>query len=321
METNGPGQDFILRRDFLKTVGAAGLLVSLSTKTSFAADEKPQGMSRRKISIFSKHLQWLDYQGMADAASKIGFDGVELTVRPGGHVLPENVERDLPKAIEEVKKAGLEVRSMVVGFNSASGPYAESVLKTAARLGVRFYRLSPISYDPSKAMDANLKHITVQLKALAELNQKHGIRGLYQNHTGSNFGSPVLDLWFVLKEIQSEWLGCQFDIQHATVEGANTWPISLRALSPYIGWVDIKDFYWAKRNGKWSVKNCPMGEGLVDFKAFFDRLGADHAMTPVSMHFEYDLGLPRDRTKITAEDKDRVLGMMKKDLDYLRALI
>ena len=44
-----------------------------------------------KISIFSKHLQWLDYNGMAKVLSEIGFEGTDLTVRPGGHVLPERV--------------------------------------------------------------------------------------------------------------------------------------------------------------------------------------------------------------------------------------
>jgi hypothetical protein len=33
---------------------------------------------------------------MAKAATEIGFDGVDLTVRPKGHVLPDNVEKDLP---------------------------------------------------------------------------------------------------------------------------------------------------------------------------------------------------------------------------------
>ena len=36
----------------------------------------------------------------------MGFDGVDLSVRPEGHVLPEKVERDLPKAVEAIRKVG-----------------------------------------------------------------------------------------------------------------------------------------------------------------------------------------------------------------------
>jgi len=309
------------RRDFLKTMGTAGLLVSLSPTVPSADAKALQNNPKRNIHIFSKHLQWLDYRGMAQAAADAGFDGVELTVRPRGHVLPENAERDLPKAVEETKKAGLDVRCMVVGFNSATDPHADTVLKTAGRLGIRYYRMGPVPYNASAPMDENLKSITRQWTALAELSQKHGLRGLYENHAGANFGAPVLDLWLVLKEIQTDWLGCQYDIQHAMVEGANAWPIGLRALRPYIGWVIAKDYFWAKRDGRWTVQNCPIGEGTVDFKAFFNLLGEAHQTTPVSQHFEYNLGLPRGGGAVPAAERDRIVGLMKKDLDTLRTLV
>lgn len=57
-----------------------------------------------KIHIFSKHLQFLNYQDMAEAAAEIGFDGVDLAVRPGGHVVPEKVGNDLPKAVKALEK-------------------------------------------------------------------------------------------------------------------------------------------------------------------------------------------------------------------------
>ncbi len=59
------------------------------------------------ISVFSKCLQWLDYSGMAAITAEAGFDGVDLTVRQGGHVLPERVEEDLPMAVEAATKAGI----------------------------------------------------------------------------------------------------------------------------------------------------------------------------------------------------------------------
>ena len=39
-----------------------------------------------KVAIFSKHLQFLQGDELATAAAALGFDGVDITVRKGGHV-------------------------------------------------------------------------------------------------------------------------------------------------------------------------------------------------------------------------------------------
>ena len=41
-----------------------------------------------RVHLFSKHLQFLDYDKMSRAAAELGFDGLDVTVRKGGHVTP-----------------------------------------------------------------------------------------------------------------------------------------------------------------------------------------------------------------------------------------
>jgi len=81
----------------------AGPLSAILDKTPGSAEPK-NDPDAFKISIFSKHLQWLDYKEMANVLHEIGFDGADLTVRPGGHVLPDRVEEDLPKAAEALAR-------------------------------------------------------------------------------------------------------------------------------------------------------------------------------------------------------------------------
>ena len=114
-----------------------------------------------------------------------------------------------------------------------------------------------------------------KLEKLAKLNEKYSISGEYQNHSGDYgsgiyFGAPIWDLAAALKRINSPFLGSQYDIYHATVEGANTWPVGLKLISPYIRSIDIKDFYWSKKDGKWISETVPLGEGMVDFKSISD---------------------------------------------------
>ena len=62
-----------------------------------------------KFIMFTKHLEHLSYEELADTIAGIGLDGVDLTVRSPGHVMPENVRTDLPKAAKAIRDRGLEV--------------------------------------------------------------------------------------------------------------------------------------------------------------------------------------------------------------------
>ena len=71
----------------------------------------------------------------------IGFSGIEATVRAGGHVLPQKVEEDLPRLHDALQKRGLEITIIATDINAVDHPQAEMVLRTAAKLGIRHYRM------------------------------------------------------------------------------------------------------------------------------------------------------------------------------------
>ena len=56
--------------------------------------------------LFSKHLEHLSYEELADTIAGIGLDGVDLTVRSPGHVLPENVKTDPPQSCQSHPRPG-----------------------------------------------------------------------------------------------------------------------------------------------------------------------------------------------------------------------
>lgn len=276
-----------------------------------------------KISVFSKHLQWLDYPGMAAALREIGFDGADLTVRPGGHVLPERVEEDLPKAAEALAKEGKKIYMLTTAIDNADDPLTERILKTASSLGIKHYRLGWGHYEDTRSVEDNISSMQVRLKKLALLNEKYSISGEYQNHSGVAsegiyFGGAIWDIAKVLKEINSPWLGSQYDIYHATVEGANTWPIGFKLISPYVRSIDVKDFKWVERDGKSRNEPVPFGEGTVDLIRFFRLLKEYKLEIPISLHFEYSLGgVENGTTKLTIE-RDKVISAMKRDLSTLK---
>jgi L-ribulose-5-phosphate 3-epimerase len=124
-----------------------------------------------------------------------------------------------------------------------------------------------------------------------------------------------------LENINSRWLGSQYDIYHATVEGANAWPVALKLISPYIRSFDIKDFQWSKKDGKWSSESVPLREGMVDFKKYFGLLKQLNISGPVSVHYEYPLGGAESGAKMITMKREEVITAMKKDLIALKNLL
>ena len=313
------------RREFIAkmALATAGLVTGIHPAEAVAATTgktmtPTSNASPLKVCIFSKHLHWLNYEELARTAAEIGFDGIDLTVRPNGHVLPENVVADLPKAVAAARKAGLDVPMMTTDITDARQPHAERVLQTASKLGIKYYRTGWLPYPEEVPVQETLEKYKLQLKALAELNKKYGIHGAYQNHAGTNVGAAVWDLWYLIKERDPQWLGLQYDIKHATQEGGQSWPLDVRLMHPYIKTIAVKDFVWEKKGGKWQVQYVPLGEGMVDFQKFFLLVKQHNINGPISLHLEYPLGGAESGAKKLNINSSIVVEAMRKDLLTLK---
>jgi sugar phosphate isomerase/epimerase len=277
--------------------------------------------SEPMICIFSKHLQWLSISELVGTVKELGFQGVDLTVRKGGHVDPALAMTDLPKAVEVLRNGGLQVPMMVTDIVDADHPDTETLLKTAGQLGIGYYRMGYLKYDPKMSVMKNLDIHKVRIRKLAEMNQKYNIHGAYQNHAGTNVGGAVWDLWELLRDVDPRWLGCQYDIKHATAEGGMSWVNGLDVLQKHVRCMDIKDFIWQKKDGKWQNVNVPLGEGMVDFKTYFNLLRKHGISGPFSLHLEYSLGGADKGALQISISRNEVLSAMKRDLQTLQKLI
>jgi L-ribulose-5-phosphate 3-epimerase len=171
------------------------------------------------ISIFSKHLQWLGYKEMAILAREMGFTGIDLTVREGGHVEPENAGRDLPEAVNTIRKEGMEVPMITTGITDPEDPLTLRILESAGKLGIPVYRTGWFIYRQGTRVQDQLKEAAEQLRKLQDLNRTLHIAASYQNHSGDYIGSSCWDLAKIIEGLDPRWVGVQFDIRHAMVEG------------------------------------------------------------------------------------------------------
>jgi len=257
---------------------------------------------------------------MAEAAAEMGFHGVDLTVRPNGHILPEQVDKDLPKAVDAMRKMGFAPLMITTAVQDAGDTTDKKVLEVAAKLRFQYYRMNWFNYPDGKSIPESMQFFQQKVKDLSELNKKVGLTGCYQNHAGNSVGSSLWELWELLKNSDHQHMGVQYDIRHAVVEGGLSWQNGLRLIQPQIKTLAIKDFKWEKKNGEWIVVDTPIGEGMVDFKTYFKLLKQYQVNVPVSLHLEYPLGgAERGATKLSC-DKQVVFTAMKKDLQKVHDL-
>jgi len=304
------------RREFIKTASAASAGAIISPK--LFSNPKVSKAKTYPICVFTKCLQFLDYPQLGETLAKIGFKGAELSVRTGGHVLPENVKTNLPRAIKTLQQSGISVPMIVTGIIDPEDPLTEIVLGTASEQGVGYYRMGYLSYDPAKSIIENLTTHKKTFDKLETINRKFGIQGCYQNHTGTNIGGPVWDLYWLVKDCDPDYISIQYDIRHAVVEGGTSWPVGMKLLSPWIRTSPIKDFFWKKEDGKWKIKDVPLGEGMVDFEAYFKEYISLGVSGPFTIHYEYDLGGAQNGSKTTTMSIKEISDFMKNDLNWLK---
>jgi sugar phosphate isomerase/epimerase len=265
------------------------------------------------ICLFSKHLPGLAGRELARALKDAGFEGVDLTVRAGGHVLPEKVATDLPRFAEAIRGEGVALPHITTGLATGEDPHAEAVLATAGRLRIPLFRAAHIDYRGTDVL-AEVARIGAGLASLARLGKRHGTRMLYQNHVG-NFGAPLWDLMRALEPLDVPYAGVEFDVRHAVAEGGySAWRTALHLVAPRLGMICLKDFFWKKaENGAWRIENVPLGQGMVDLRAYFGLLAKMGYRGPISLHIEYLEGGDRPGSEA------RVLAAARQDLAVLRA--
>jgi sugar phosphate isomerase/epimerase len=294
------------RREFLIQSAVAGSALALSKA---AAALEAEAAKRFKIIGFTKPFQNVGFEKTAEIVSQIGWTGIECPVRAKGQVLPERVEDNLPRLQEALKAKGLELTLATTDVRRVDA-LAERVLRTAAKLGVKRYRLAFVKYDLKKPIPPQLANFKAELRDVAALNKELGIAGGLQNHSGSDYiGAPVWDIYELIHDIDPAHLGCCFDIGHATIEGGLSWPVQARLMEPFFVCAYVKDFLWKQTTKGWDAVWQPLGEGMVR-PSYFEWLKSTAYTGPVSQHVEYLEGSGPEEIKAMQKDCAKLASLL-----------
>jgi sugar phosphate isomerase/epimerase len=238
----------------------------------------------------------------------MGFDYCDLSVQEGGHVRPDMASLDLVRAVEHLRGAGIDVPVITTALTSAQDPNAREVLGVAGIIKIPLFRPGHWKYGDADVM-TRLSEVRRDVSQLGGLGRAAGLAMAFHNQAGDSVGASVWDTDAVIRAMDPQAVGYDFDIAAAVAEGGEEgWFVALRLALPRIKMVTVSDFYWAKADsGGWKMTPCPLGQGMVDWPRFCATLARANFQGPISLHLDYHP--PNDVTAL------------QRDLEFLRKQI
>jgi L-ribulose-5-phosphate 3-epimerase len=244
--------------------------------------------------LFTDNLADLSIAEAVHAARKAGFDGLDLTLRPGGHVKPEDAERGLAEARKIADEAGMTIPMISTAVTDSDSPHAEAIFASAAHYGVRRIKLGYWPYEPFGTLARQIDEARARLGRLAGLGRKYHVLPCVHCHSGRLLAAGGFGTYLIVREFPPDEVGAYVDPMHMTIEGGvSGWEMGLDLLAPWVALVGVKNFRWlpgdrdelGQKRYRWEY--TPLADGqapLPEFMALLRRLEYDGI---VSLHSEY----------------------------------
>ena len=290
---------------------AVAAMVSMAARAT-AQSRGPGAMLPRvtpAVCLYSRVLIEIGQVDLPMVIGGLGFDGVDLSVEPGGHVPPEKAGNYLMPALEGFTGRGIDVPMISTALTSLEDKDAENVLGLAAYIKVPFFRPGHWKFSGSPAIEMQLPLVQRQIAGLAQLARATNMVMGIHNFVDGAEGAAVPDIARVIRPIDPHLVGYCFDASYATAQGGdNGFAAALELALPRLKMVAVRDFKWDREGGGASrIVPCPLGEGVVDWPKFFGALAKARFAGPVSLHIDYQ---PKGKT-----------AAIRKDLAFLRQQI
>ena len=271
--------------------------------------------------IFSKSFQTMEAEELGKTMTKLGVDGVDLTVRKEGHVQPDQVKYELPRFQEILAKQEVKI-SMLTTAIVEMNDETRNIVETAAKLNIKYIKLGYWKYKGFGYYEEQMKKVKKALADLEPIFRDNGIKACFHNHSGMTMGLNVNHVLRLIENCDPEVIGVYYDAGHSTVEGSSCgWMMDLDLAKDRIFIIAVKDMAWFRIGGQnedkkgWMMKMVPLEAGLVDWRKFVECLNQIKFDGPVSFHSEYQGG--HSWKHLTPEE---IVEQTECDLNYFRLL-
>lgn len=256
-----------------------------------------------KFVYFTKTLRDRSLAQLVAFIRDAGLDGVDLAVRPGYPVTPDNAAAELPKAAKAFSDAG-QIIGLVTAPTSLTDPTSKQAVALFEACGAAGVAHIKIGYFGYKApFDKTLKDARSRLAGFAKLAERTKVKACYHTHSGANLGNNAAALRLLVEGLDPHHVGAFVDTGHTAVNGGPA-SLELDTVRPWLSLIAIKDAAWTKGRA-WKV--VPVGDGIVQWADVAKGIKTCGFNGTISLHGEYD-----------TKDADERLSLAKKELAALK---
>jgi len=196
--------------------------------------------------VFTKPWKTTPIPELGKFVKEMGFDAVELPVRPGFQVEPESVAKGLPEAARQLADCGVEIASV-------AGPTDEATLAACAEAGVPVIRICVGIGQDEGYMEAE-ERLQREYDALVPQLDKHGVTLGIQNHCDRCVAN-AMGIRHLIEKYDPRHIAAVWDAAHNALNGEDP-ELAIDIVWSHLCMVNLKNAFWRRVNG-------PEAEGVV----------------------------------------------------------
>ena len=260
-----------------------------------------------ELALFVKPWQDLPLPELARHVRSLGFDLIELPVRPGFPVEPDNIERDLPAAARLLADEGVRVLNITAACDLDDERLYAACADAGVPMNRVMFRLDGMDYPNAEAAARR------QLEAAMPLCQQYGVQIGVQNHSGAFVPVNAMGGLNLLRGFDPTHAALVWDPAHQALQGMDS-DAALEVILPQTCMVNLKNAYWRRTSGpeaaeaEWRIWWTSGAQGRASWRRVINKLRAMDYRGAICFSAEYS-------------DEARVDELIRLDLAYAKSLM
>lgn len=260
--------------------------------------------SNHTYSVFSKAWHALSIPELGAALKDLGFNGVELALRPGFHGLgPENTDK-LPEAARGLEEFGVKIRAV-------AGPLDEPTIAACGEAGIPFVRIcAEVCNNGSNFFDDVTEHQKHWDSLLPSL-ESAGVAILVQNHFSPSLANAA-ELLFALQKYDPRHVCAAWDAGHSGLEGSRV-PQELDIIASHMRVLVLKSAFYNRVSAaddpvaEWGLSWTTGRQGRAEWPWVAEELKKRGFAGDIFLSAEYD-------------DFDAAPTLVREDIEWAKEL-
>ena len=238
------------------------------------------------------------------------IQGLDLAVRPGYPVTPDNVATILPKWAEMLAKEKLSIGLVTAptDLNNPEDKRARTMFRACKAAGVAAIKIGYFGF--SGGYPQEFAKAKAALSGFAELAKETGVKVLHHTHSGGYLGNNAAGQRLIFEGIDPHYLGSFLDTGHLAL-GGGPFAQEVELIKPWFSCLAIKDIEWFRDGSVWKNQVVPVGSGIVRWAEVGKALKKNSFDGTVSLHGEYAMEGPVNRGRAAALEKSKILNEIK----------